>query len=106
MLQAISSVQAENCLVKKLPLKVETCAMKSDSFISSKAQKGILMRPPEAKIKSFTGSNSFAPHEAIASGRGPTHTGKMRVTLQIPTEPSKKGLEFDKNIKKSSWYKW
>lgn len=50
LLQAISSVQAENCLVKKLPLKGETSAMKTDSFISSKAQKGNLKSPPEAKI--------------------------------------------------------
>ncbi|KAF8064811.1 hypothetical protein N665_1166s0023 [Sinapis alba] len=102
LLQAIPSEQAENRLVKKLPVKGETSAMKMDSFISSKARKGNLESPPEAKIKSFTGSNSLGPHEAIASRQGPAPTVISRITLKLPREPSKKCLEFDKNIKKRS----
>ncbi|KAG2323871.1 hypothetical protein Bca52824_006599 [Brassica carinata] len=102
LLQAISSVQTEKCLVKKLPLKGETSAIKTDSFISSKAQKGNLESPPEAMIKSFTGSNSLAPHEAIASGQGPTPTETNRITLKPRREtPSERCILFDKNMEKS-----
>lgn len=102
LLQAIPLVEAENCLVKKLPVKGETSAMKTDSFISSKAQKGNLESPPEAKIKSFSGSNSLAPHEAIVSGLGPTPTEASLCRLKYgPHKPCKKWLEFDENIKKS-----
>ncbi|CAH8381205.1 unnamed protein product [Eruca vesicaria subsp. sativa] len=94
LLQAIPLEQAGNCLVKKLPVKGETSAMKTDSSISSKAQKGNVERPPEAKTKSFTGSNSLAPRAAIASGQGPTPTETGRITLKIPREPSKKCHDF------------
>ncbi|CAH8381238.1 unnamed protein product [Eruca vesicaria subsp. sativa] len=98
LLQSIPSVQAGNCLVKKLPVKGETSALKTDS---SHARKRNVESPPEAKIKSFTGSNSLAPHEAIASGsgHGPTPTEKSRITFKPRRPPSEKQILFDKNMK-------
>ncbi|RID57769.1 hypothetical protein BRARA_F01121 [Brassica rapa] len=112
LLQTIPSVQAENCLVKKLflfgynllvkrlPVIGETSAMKMDSFISSEAQKGSIDSPSESKIKSFSGNNSLAPHEAIASGQGPTPKETSRITFKPRGDIPQTATDFDNKMSK------